>query len=72
MKKQYLSPDLLVVKVETHRPMLDPSDGVIGTGGYEGKQNDDIVDDDEPTSLVEKDVKPLAFHSNNYLKKVWE
>ena len=75
MKKEYLSPDMLIVKVETHRPMLDPSDGVYGDPNedvYEGKQNDDIVDDDEPTSLVEKEVKPLAFHSNDYLKKVWD
>ena len=76
MKKEYLSPNLLVVKVETHRPMLDPSDGVYGDPNndvYEGKQNDDVVDDDDDkTSLVEKEAKPLAFFSNDYIKKIWD
>jgi hypothetical protein len=75
MKKEYLSPDLLVVKVETHRPMLDPSDGVYGDPNndvYEGKQHGDVVEEDgEETSLFEKEAQPLAF-SNNYLKKVWD
>lgn len=75
MKKEYLSPDLLVVKVETHRPMLDPSDGVYGDPNndvYEGKQQGDVVEEDEEeTSLLEKEAQPLAF-SNNYLKKVWD
>lgn len=70
MKKEYLSPDLLVVKVETHRPMLDPSDGVYGdpeNDVYEGKQHgDDVVDDDE-----EGPVKNAPF-SNVDNKKGWD
>ena len=34
MKKEYLSPNMLIVKIETYKPMLEASDGVIGTGGY--------------------------------------
>jgi hypothetical protein len=50
--------------------MLDPSDGVLEE--YEGKQHGDVVEEDEEgTSLVEKEAQPLAF-SNNYLKKVWD
>ena len=72
MKKEYLSPDMLIVKIGTYKPMLEVSNGVIGTGGYEGKQQGDVVEEDEEeTSLLEKEAQPLAF-SNNYLKKVWE
>jgi hypothetical protein len=37
-----------------------------------GKEKNDVVEEDEEeTSLVEKEAQPLAF-SNNYLKKAWD
>ena len=70
MKKENLTPDLLVIKVETHRPMLDPSEGILED--YEGKQHGDVVEEDgEETSLLEKEAQPLAI-SNDFLKKVWD
>lgn len=71
MKSLYVKPVIneTLVKVQ---PMLAGSEqGVIGED-YSKQHGDVVVDDEEPTSLVEKEVKPLAFHSNNYLKKVWD
>lgn len=36
-----------------------------------GKETDEVVDDEDDTSLLEKEAAPLAF-SNNFLKKVWD
>jgi hypothetical protein len=73
MRKIYEKP---LAEVEPFASQLmqevDEPDNSGVTGQIGGKENDDIVDDEEPTSLVEKEVKPLAFHSNNYLKKVWD
>lgn len=73
MKSLYVKPVIseTLVKVQ---PMLAGSEqGVIGEGDDMSKQHGDVVEDDEePTSLVEKEVKPLAFHSNDYLKKIWD
>jgi|GEM_PF-1243014 len=71
MKSLYVKPVIneTLVKVQ---PMLAGSEqGVIGED-YSKQHGDVVEDDEEPTSLVEKEVKPLAFHSNNYLKKVWD
>lgn len=71
MKSLYVKPVIneTLVKVQ---PMLAGSEqGVIGED-YSKQHGDVVVDDEEPTSLVEKEVKPLAFHSNDYLKKVWD
>lgn len=70
MKSLYVKPVIseTLVKVQ---PMLAGSEqGVIGEDM--AKKHDEIVDDEEETSIVEKEAKPLAFHSNNYLKKVWD
>ena len=50
---------------------VDEPDNSGVTGQIGGKETDEVVDDEEPTSLVEKEAQPLAF-SNNYLKKVWD
>lgn len=70
MKKVYVSPftEKTPFKIES---VMDETSNY----GYNprGKENSDVVEEyEEPTSLVEKEVKPLAFHSNNYLKKVWD
>jgi hypothetical protein len=70
MKKVYVSPftEKTPFKIES---VMDETSNY----GYNprGKENSDVVEEDEEeTSLVEKEVKPLAFHSNNYLKKVWD
>lgn len=70
MKKEYVSPDVLEVKIETYRSLLEVSDGTLDQ--YEGKEHDDVVEEDgEETSLLEKEAQPLAI-SNDFLKKVWD
>lgn len=69
MKKVYVSPftEKTPFKIES---VMDETSNY----GYNprGKENDEVVvDDEEPTSLVEKEAQPMAF-SNNYLKKVWD
>lgn len=72
MRKIYEKP---LAEVEPFASQLmagvDEPDNSGVTGQIGGKENDEIVDDEEPTSLVEKEAQPMAF-SNNYLKKVWD
>ena len=72
MKSLYVKPVIneTLVKVQ---PMLAGSEGgVIGEGDDMSKQQGDVVEEDEEeTSLLEKEAQPLAF-SNNFLKKVWD
>ena len=72
MKSLYVKPVIneTLVKVQ---PMLAGSEGgVIGEGDDMSKQQGDVVEEDEEeTSLLEKEAQPLAF-SNNYLKKAWD
>ena len=72
MKSLYVKPEIneTLVKVQ---PMLAGSEGgVIGQGDDMSKQQGEVVEEDEEeTSLLEKEAQPLAF-SNNYLKKVWD
>lgn len=72
MKSLYVKPVIneTLVKVQ---PMLAGSEGgVIGEGDDMSKQQGDVVEEDEEeTSLLEKEAAPLAF-SNNYFKKVWD
>ena len=72
MKSLYVKPVIneTLVKVQ---PMLAGSEGgVIGEGDDMSKQQGDVVEEDEEeTSLVEKEAQPMAF-SNNFLKKVWD
>ena len=50
---------------------VDEPDNSGVTGQIGGKETDEVVDDEDDTSLVEKEAQPMAF-SNNYLKKVWD
>ena len=50
---------------------VDEPDNSGVTGQIGGKETDEVVDDEDDTSLLEKEAAPLAF-SNNYLKKVWD
>lgn len=68
MKKEYVSPDVLEVKIETYRSLLEVSDGTLDQ--YEGKEHDDVVDDDEETSMLEN--APKSVFTSDYIKKVWD
>lgn len=72
MKNLYVKPIADVTPVYAQPIMAGSEQGVIGEGDDMGKQHDDVVDDDDETSLVEKEAKPMAFFSNNYIKKVWD
>ena len=71
MKNLYVKPIVDVTPVCVQPLMAGSEQGVI-EDDMSKQHGDVVVDDEEPTSLVEKEVKPLAFHSNNYLKKVWD
>lgn len=68
MKKVYIEP--VVKNVALPEPMMQETP--YSAWDPMGKENNDVVEEDEEeTSLVEKEAQPLAF-SNNYLKKVWD
>lgn len=72
MKNLYVKPIADVTPVYAQPIMAGSEQGVIGEGDDYGKQHGDVVEEDEEeTSLLEKEAQPLAF-SNNYLKKVWD
>ena len=72
MKNLYVKPIADVTPVYPQPIMAGSEQGVIGEGDDYGKQHGDVVEEDEEeTSLLEKEAQPLAF-SNNYLKKVWD
>ncbi len=66
MKKEYVSPDVLEVKIETYRSLLEVSDGTLDQ--YEGKEHDDVVDDEEEGNVASKNV-PFSNVDN---KKGWD
>lgn len=68
MKKVYIEP--VVKNVALPEPMMQETP--YSAWDPMGKENNDVVEEDEEeTSLVEKEAQPMAF-SNNYLKKVWD
>ena len=68
MKKVYIEP--VVKNVALPEPMMQGTP--YSAWDPMGKEKNDVVEEDEEeTSLVEKEAQPLAF-SNNYLKKVWD
>jgi hypothetical protein len=68
MKKVYIEP--VVKNVALPEPIMQETP--YSAWDPMGKENDEVVEDDEePTSLVEKEAQPIAF-SNKYLKKVWD
>ena len=72
MKNLYVKPIADVTPVYAQPIMAGSEQGVIGEGDDMSKQQGDVVEEDEEeTSLLEKEAQPLAF-SNNYLKKVWD
>lgn len=71
MKNLYVKPIADVTPVYAQPIMAGSEQGVIGEGDDYGKQHGDVVEEDEEeTSLLEKEAQPLAF-SKDYLKKVW-
>lgn len=68
MKKVYIEP--VVKNVALPEPMMQETP--YSAWDPMGKEKNDVVEEDEEeTSLLEKEAAPLAF-SNNYLKKVWD
>lgn len=72
MKSLYVKPVISETLVQVQSILAGSEVGVIGEGDDMSKQQGDVVEEDEEeTSLLEKEAQPLAF-SNNYLKKVWD
>ena len=68
MKKVYIEP--VVKNVALPEPMMQETP--YSAWDPMGKEKNGVVEEDEEeTSLLEKEAAPLAF-SNNYLKKVWD
>lgn len=49
---------------------VDEPDNSGVTGQIGGKETDEVVDDDEETSML--DQKSNSLFTNNYIKKVWD
>ena len=72
MKSLYVKPVINETLVQVQSILAGSEGGVIGEGDDMSKQQGDVVEEDEEeTSLLEKEAQPLAF-SNNFLKKVWD
>ncbi|MBR4924830.1 MAG: hypothetical protein IKZ61_03665 [Prevotella sp.] len=70
MKNLYVKPIADVTPIYAQPIMAGSEQGVIGEDM--AKKHDEIVDDEEETSIVEKEAKPMTFFTNDYIKKIWD
>ena len=70
MKNLYVKPIVDVTPVYAQPIMAGSEQGVIGEGDDMGKQHDDVVDDDDETSML--DQKSKSILTNDYIKKIWD
>lgn len=70
MKNLYVKPIADVTPIYAQPIMAGSEQGVIGEDM--AKKHDEIVDDEEETSIVEKEAKPMTVFTNDYIKKIWD
>lgn len=70
MKKEYKKPIIEGVEVSMLYGIMFGASGEINADDAMGKEHNDVVDDDDETSML--DQKSNSLFTNNYIKKVWD
>lgn len=76
MKKIYVKPLAEETVMETSCGLMEGTNehGQMNPGEAWAKRNEVVIEEEDEEELEEaaKNAAPKSFHSNDYLKKVWE
>lgn len=72
MKKVYVKPCVEGVEMSTRYGIMIGGSGEMKPSDGMAKGQDLVFDEDDDENMEEVAAVPTSFHSNDYLKKVWE